>query len=122
VGRNAAGRGGGGRGAFTSALVNLTTTLADLPPERCEIVTAPDPRPRTFAVELQRALAAAHWTCTLAGDAPAEVPAFVVQVPRASRPATALVNWGRRLGFEPVYRVMPRLNQIRIAVGVLRDR
>jgi serine/threonine protein kinase len=33
-----------------------------------------------------------------------------------------LANWARRLGFEPEYQVIPRLTQIQIVVGVLREK
>jgi serine/threonine protein kinase len=121
-GRNAPGRGAAARRVFGPALAGLTTTLKGLPPQTCEIATAADPRPRRFAIELQNALVTAGWTCTSAGDVPGDVPVFAMQVPRPTRSAMAVANWARRLGFEPVYRVIPRLNQIRIVVGVPREK
>jgi len=110
------------RGNMAPALAGLTTALTAFPPQTCEILTAPDPRPRAFAGQLQKALTDAHWTCTFGGDVPGETPVFAMHVPQSTRSSMAVANWARRLGFEPVYRVLPRLARIRILVGVPRGR
>jgi hypothetical protein len=94
--------------------------LSGLPPQICEIVADADPRAQNFARELHRALSDAGWRCTNAGVERGNAAPISLHVPRASPPAATLLNWARRLGFNPEFRVDPSLRGVRIGVGVLR--
>jgi serine/threonine protein kinase len=124
-GRNGPGRAGPGRANFAPALANLTNSLKGLPPQTCEAGAVNDPRPRLFVGELVAALNAAGWTCTDVGiipgfDAATNAP-FTIQVPRQSPGANALRQWATRMNFSPDFRILPRLPQVRIVVGVLKE-
>ena len=114
-----AGRGGrAGRRVFGPALVGLSAALRDLPPQTCEIVVPIDDfEAKQLAIQLHEALSRGGWTCAAVKETREPLAPLSVLAPRQNPSIMALVNWARRQGLEPEFRVMQRLPQLRIVIG-----
>jgi hypothetical protein len=97
--------------------------LRALPPQKYHVVfAAGNPQAREFATQLQTLLNSAGWTSSgmqPIQDAPNRV--ISIGVPQQSAAAQAVVNWAARGGLNPDYRVFPRLQEIRIIVGTVKQ-